>query len=130
MFNLKSKAKRLVGVWRATKQVENGTEFLNDHTIELNILENAKNPEGTFDTYTLYKSNGAIEEYHGTWELSKDKKEFLMYYNSVDYNYGQGWKYTTLAYTSTQRIKRLTSDDLWLEEHSDNYDLYLEYKKD
>lgn len=132
LISLKSKAKRLNGLWRATKQVENGKEFLNDHTIELNLLDDAKDPEGSFGTYTLYTSNGSnnIEKYYGVWELSDDKENIIMYYYNVEYNYGQGWNTQNLHFTITQKILRLTNKELWLEQNDPSYHLYLEFEKE
>jgi len=132
LISFRSKAQRLNGLWRATKQVENGKEFLNNHTIKLDLLDDAKDPEGSFNTYTLYTSDGsnAIEKYYGVWELSDDKENITMYSHKVEYNYDQSWHTQNIHLTITLKILRLTNKELWLERNDPNYHQYIEYEKE
>lgn len=133
-FNLKSKAKRLSGLWKATKQVENGSEFLNNHTMELNLLEDAKDPEGKFNTYTYYTSNGSGDQVKlsGDWELTEDKEKLLLYTYKVEYDTTSGaevWITEVASFTDSYTILRLTKDELWMEYIAGSYNLHLEFAK-
>ena len=132
VVSLRSVKKRLQGTWKATKQVENGYEYLNDFRITFDQLDDSKDPEGLYNTYTLYTSDSsnAEEKYYGTWEVSDDKKHIFLYGSSMDYNIGNGWNTIYWKnYTLTWDILRLTMEEMWIESKYKEFEHYFEFEK-
>lgn len=109
-FSLKSKKGRLTGDWELVKlENSNGDNYLEDFEIEFEFDKDGDfklNYESSYYSYyygSQYTYNGTDR---GEWEFDNNKKEL-----EVDLDGGGGWEF---------EIKRLTSDELWLEDQDGN----------
>ena len=105
-FSVKSKGKRLEGTWNAVYLDNNGIEFFQYYALTLNQLESTKHPEGIFNSHSKFTGTDIEIKYLGTWELSDNKEEVVLYNSQEEYYDGQSWT-TSYNYLSSHfRINR------------------------
>ncbi|HCQ29452.1 MAG TPA: hypothetical protein DIU39_04135 [Flavobacteriales bacterium] len=119
-ISLASKKSRLVNKWKIDEKFENGVSQTIDPDEKDDYIEFKK--DGSV-VYTAV-SGSTTTTMEGTWEFDSKKENLL-----VTFSYtllGQ-----TITSTTTSKILRLKSKELWLEETDDNGDVdeyhYVQY---
>jgi hypothetical protein len=104
-FSLASKKARVVNVWKLDKQFINGAEQTLTADDKDDYMEFKKD-----GSYSYTSVNGSISTTStGTWAFDSKKENIL-----VSFTYG------SITSTTTSKILRLKSNELWLESKSGN----------
>lgn len=111
-ISLRSKAARLTGVWKITKQTYNGTAVTLSADDLATTLEYKKDETFTMTTQTYGPFNG-------TWKFSDDKTQLI-----TSLTFGG------LTSSDTVNILRLTNKELFVEQVDGTDKMRSEYAKD
>jgi hypothetical protein len=115
-FSLRTKEKRLQGIWKATRIVEREIEIDDEYTIAFKIAGAAENRQKLFESHLVYTWDEltVFQEAYGTWDFSNDDEHLFLEYKTVNVNYRDQWgSWPTAAGPSSSSMKTRRASVDW-----------------